>query len=294
MKRKRLTVVETSVLAHRSPDTLDAYSDGSLPKRQRVEVDAHLRGCAACRQTVQEIQYLEYVLHDFLPAPHVPFHRFWARLETRLPNRSERRFAFFRPRQLAVGVALAIAASLVGAVALASDETLPDSPLYSVKHVRQGLQLSLVSARERPNLELTLGKQRLDEATVMLKRRRDDLAVASLKDLNGLLLDAARVQAAAGDQAKNAAVTHTIAQIKTDLAVVRITNLEPDGSSAAEIHAVNDALQHANNAIDQVETNVEPTPPVVESTAQSKVSAAPPVEPAAPQASAAASDGPTE
>ena len=258
MRRARLTVVETSVLAHRSSETLYAFVDGSLPQRLRADVDAHLRGCATCRQAAQEIQDLERVLADFPPAPTVAFARFWARLEAHLPNPSARRVAFFRPRQLAAGFALAITVSLVGVVALASDDTLPDSPLYSVMHVRQGLQLSLAGDRERPNLELAIGTQRLHEAAVMLKRRRDDLAVASLTDLNALLLDAARVHQAAGDQRKNTAA-HTIAQIKTDLAVVRITNLEPDGSSAAEIHAVDDALQHADDAAAEVETKIDAT-----------------------------------
>jgi len=286
MKRKRLTVVETSVLAHRSSDTLCSYSDGSLPERQRADVDKHLRVCAACRQTVNEMRRLELVLQDFPPAPSVPFPRFWSRLEARLPNPSDERIAFVRPRLLAAGLALAIGASLVGVVALASDETLPDSPLYSVKHVRQGLQLSLISARGRPSFEVTLGKQRLHEAAVMLERRRDDLAVASLKDLSTLLLDAARVQKVTGDQPETAHVTQSIAQIKIDLAVVRAANLEPDGSSAAEIGAVDDAVQHANNAVAKVQTQIDATAAVVESPAQSKVSAVPP----APEVTAAPSD----
>jgi hypothetical protein len=250
------------VLAHQSSDTLYAYSDGSLPKSQRPRVEVHLRVCAACLREVHEIQRLDLLLQDFPPAPHLAFPRFWSRLEARLPNLSEKRFALGRlRRQLAAGFALAILASLVGVVALASDETLPDSPLYAVKHLRQGVQLSLTSARERPNLELSLGKQRLHEASVMLNRRRDDLAVASLRDLNALLLDAAQGQKKTSDQPENAQVTHTIAQIKTDLAVVHATNLEPDGSSAAEIHAVDDAVQHANSAVAQVGTKGDATPP---------------------------------
>jgi hypothetical protein len=259
MRRKRLTMLETSVLAHQSSDTLFAYSDSSLPKAQRAHVEVHLRVCAACLREVHEIQRLDLVLQDFPPAPHLAFPRFWSRLEARLPNLSQRQFALGRLRQLAAGFALAVLASLVGVVALASDETLPDSPLYAVKHLRQGVQMSLTTASERPNLELTLGKQRLHEAAVMLNRRRDDLAVASLKDLNALLLDAAQGQKNAGDQPTAAQVTHTIAQIKTDLAVVRITNLAPDGSSAAEIHAVDDAVQHADDAAAGVETKIDAT-----------------------------------
>ena len=261
MRRKRLRVMETSVVAHRSPETLDAYADGSLPASQRALVDAHLRMCAECRQTVSEIQHLDVVLQDFPPAPYVAFPRFWSKLEARLPRHTERRFAFLGPPQLAAGFSLAVIASLVGVVALASDATLPDSPLYSVKHVRQAVQLSVTSGRERPRLELTLGKQRLDEAAVMLKRRRDDLAVASLRDLKTLLLDAAGAAKAAGDTPNTAEVTHTIAQIKTDLAAVRAANLEPDGSTAADIAAVGSAVEAAQGAINRVETGVDQAGP---------------------------------
>src|ERR1700737_666396 len=258
MTRKRLRVVETSVLAHRSSDTLYAYSDGSLPDSQRPDVDAHLRICAACRQSMQEIQRLDLLLQDFPAAPAIPFPRFWSKLEARLPDRQKARIGFFRPRQLAAGFALAVVASLVGVVALASDQTMPDSPLYSVKHARQDLQLSLTSGRERPRLELALGKQRAHEAAVMLKRKRDDLAIASLRDLKALLIDAApRLEKTPGGQPDSAEETSAIAEIESELFAVRAANLEPDGSSAAEIAAIDSAVQEAELAVTQVEAEVD-------------------------------------
>ncbi len=249
-------------MAHRSSDTLYAYSDGSLPESQRAGVDAHLAVCAECRHSLQEIQRLDLVLKDFPPVPTVPFPRFWSKLEARLPNHAEKRSEFFRPRQLAAGFALAVLASLVGAVALASDQTMPDSPLYSVKHVRQDLELSLTSGRERPRFELTLGKQRLREAAVMLQRRRPDLAVASLRDVRALLVDAApRLENSSGGQPDAAALKTTVAELETELDAVRDADVPQDGTGAADDAAVDSAVQDAQNAVTEVETGVDQTGP---------------------------------
>jgi hypothetical protein len=267
------------VLAHRSSDTLYAYSDGSLPDSQRPEVDAHLKVCTACQDRVQEIQRLDLLLKDFPPAPAIAFPRFWSKLEGRLPNRAEKRSPFFRPRQLAAGFALAIVASLVGVVALASDETMPDSPLYSVKHVRQDLQLSLTSGRGRSHFELSLGKQRAHEASVMLKRRRDDLAVVSLRDLRALLADAApQLGKSPSSQSDTAELKSAIAEIKKELTDVSASNAEPDGSTAPEMDAVDNAVYDAQAAVTQVETEVDATPSVTESPSPSPVGASPSAE----------------
>jgi hypothetical protein len=259
------------VLAHRSSDTLYAYSDGSLAESQRAGVDAHLLACAACRQTVQEIQRLDLVLQDFPPVPSVPFPRFWSKLDARLPHRAEKRFEFFRPRQLAAGFALAIVTSLVGLVALASDATMPDSPLYSVKHLRQDAQLWLSSGRERTRFELALSVQRVHEAKIMVQRRRDDLAVASLKDLKALLADAApRLETTPGTQ-PDAADVSAIDQIKTDLKEIDAANLEPDGSTPPEIAAVAGAIDAAQAAVTSIDTTVAASPPVVDAPSASPV-----------------------
>jgi hypothetical protein len=233
---------------------LDAYADGSLPATQRAGVAAHLQTCTECRESLRQIRRLDNVLSDQPTIPVVTFARFWSRLEPRLPGHARKRAPWFGPGRVAAGFAVAVLASLVGIVALASDEVMPDSPLYTVKHLRQGVQVNLAAAHDRPRLELSLASQRLKEAAVMLERRRDDLAVASLRDARTLMVDAKpRLEAVPGVQPTPAEVTSALAQIKTDLSSVSAANREPDGSTAAEMAAVDHAVQEAENAVPQAE-----------------------------------------
>lgn len=250
------------MLSHKAVlGSLDAYADGSLPDAQRTRVAAHLEICPECREDLRQIHRLDYVLMDLPAIPSVPFSRFWSTLEPRLPGHARERAPLFRPARLAAGFALAVLASLVGVVALASDDVMPDSPLYGVKHFRQGVQVKLADANDRPRLELSLAKQRLKEAAVMLDRRRDELAVASLRDVRTLMIDAKPgLQTTSGGQPTASEVTSTIAQIKTDLNTVSAANREPDGSTAAEMAAVDHAVQEAENAVPQAEIPTSEVP----------------------------------
>lgn len=237
--------------------SLDAYADGSLPDAQRATIAAHLRTCHECRESLRQVHRLDHILSDLPAILAVPFSRFWSELEPRLPGHERRRTRWFQPARLAAAFALAVLASLVGVVALASDAVMPDSPLYAVKHFRQGVQVNLADAHDRPRLELSLAKQRVKEAAVMLDRRRDDLAVASLRDVTKLMTDAkSRLEAAPGGQS-TPEVSSAIAQIKTDLSSVSAANREPDGSTAAEMAAVDHAVQNAEDAVPQAETPSE-------------------------------------
>lgn len=248
---------------HAIHGSLGAYADDTLPVAQRADVAAHLQACAECGESLRQIRRLDHVLNDLPAIQPVPFSHFWSRLEPRLPSHALKRTLVFRPSRLAAGFALAVIASLVGVVALASDGTMPDSPLYSVKHFRQGVQLTLADAHERPRLELFLARQRLDEAAAMLKRQRDDLAVASLRDVKTLILDATPGLENSAIKPDAAEVTSAITHIKTELTAVGVANLEPDGSSAADIAAVESAIQDAEKAVTQVETpsSVAPSEP---------------------------------
>jgi hypothetical protein len=280
------------VLRHKAlRGSLDAFADGTLPESQRAGVAAHLETCAECTENLRQIRRLDHVLVDLPPMQPVPFARFWSTLEPRLRNRAERRSPFFRPARLAVSFAIAVLASLVGVVALASDGTLPDSPLYSVKHFRQGVQLSLASPHDRARLDLIFGKQRVHEAAEMLRRKRDDLAVASLRDFRALMVDAAPRLENSTSKPDAAELNSAIAGIRTELTDVSAANLEPDGSTAEEIAAVDGAVQDARIAVTQVETEVDTTPGVVESPSPSPESASPSAE-ASPAASPSESPSP--
>src|ERR1700704_1676832 len=119
--------------------SLDAYADGSLPDAQRARIAAHLETCTECRESLRQIHGFDHILTDLPAIPSVPFSQFWSSLEPPLLGHTPTRPPLFRPAQLAAGFALAVLASLVGVVALASDGVMPDSPLYAVKHFRQGV-----------------------------------------------------------------------------------------------------------------------------------------------------------
>lgn len=95
----------------------------------------------------------------------------------------------------------------------------------------------------------------------MLQRRRDDLAVASLRDFKALIVDATPRLENSGSQANSTEVTSKITQMKTELTAVSAANLEPDGSTPAEMAAVDGAVQAAEKAVTQVETSAVPREP---------------------------------
>ena len=286
--------------------SLDAYVDGRLPDSQRAEVDAHLGTCADCGKTVEEMHRIDLVLDDLPLAPPIPFPRFWSKLQERLPNHAEKRAPFYQPGRVAAAFALAILASLLGVVALASDAVMPDSPLYSVKHVRQEVQLALADTGERPRLELALGKQRLSEALVMLQRKRNDLALASLRDFQALLVDAtSRLEKASGDQPDTTVLVSSAADLETELEAVRQASAVPVGTNAVDLAAIDGAVHADLNAVSHLETSVnQGGTRVVESPSKSTESAPPaessaspqPAESSAPQATqpATAPSPPTE
>lgn len=249
------------MLSHKSVlGSLDAYADGTLPDPERARVAAHLQTCAECRGSLRQIHRLEHVLNELPAARPIPFSRFWSTLEPRLATHGRQRAPLFRPARLAAGFALAVAASLVGVVALASDRVMPDSPLYPVKHLRQSVQVDLAGSRERPRLELFLAGQRLDEALAMVQRKRTDLATASLRDMRDLLVDAApRLENTTSGQPNTAEVTTTLDQLKTRLGAVSeaVAQDGPDPGDAA----VDTAVQEAQKAVTQAETSVETNGP---------------------------------
>jgi hypothetical protein len=273
--------------------SLDAYADGTLPEAERAKIAAHLRSCAECGASLREIHQLHDILNDLPEMPAVPFARFWSKLEPRLPSQAKKRAPLLRPARLAAGFALAVLASLVGVVALASDSTMPDSPLYSVKHFRQDVQLNLADARERPRLELWLGHQRLAEALAMVHSKRNDLAAASLRDFSSLLSDATpRLKDTAGGKPATDEVTDTLKRLEKELTTIREA-VEQDGPDPGDADVAG-AAQDAQNDVSQAETSIETTAPVVESASPSPAieQPSPAPAPSAEATSAAPSEPP--
>jgi anti-sigma factor RsiW len=67
-------------------DLLSAYHDGELSTAQRVQVEAHLRICASCREHLGQLQALSALLTAY-PVEVGSTEEFWKRLEPRLPAR---------------------------------------------------------------------------------------------------------------------------------------------------------------------------------------------------------------
>jgi putative zinc finger protein/uncharacterized protein DUF5667 len=259
MKKMRQTLLEEATLNHKTINQwLDAYADGMLPDSQRARVEAHLRTCVECEKGLQQIQRLDRILDDMPPVPFVPFPGFWSKLEERLPNHPQKRAPFFGPARIAAAFALAVLASTVGVVALASDTVMPDNPLYPVKHVRQEVQLALAGTKERPRLELVLGKQRLQEAVLMVQRKRPDLALGSLQDFYALLVDATpRLETTPAGRSDTTAWVSSVAELETELEAVRNARVVQAGSSADDVASLDRAVDTDLNAVDQVETRVD-------------------------------------
>jgi hypothetical protein len=233
--------------------SLDAYVDGTLPLVQRAELDAHLRACMQCGESLQQVHRLELILDDLPSPPEVPFPRFWSKLEERLSNRVEKRAPLFRPGRMAAAFALAVLASLIGVVALASDAVMPDSALYPVKHLRQEVQLVLTGANERPGLELAIARQRLHEALLMVQRKRPDLALASIKDFHALLVDASsRLEKAPDGALDKRSLLSSVGALADELAAVRDANIEQEGTNAEDIAALDVAVHASLNAVNRV------------------------------------------
>jgi hypothetical protein len=67
-------------------ERLSVYLDGELPQAERAEVDAHLRGCAACARHLEELAAVDAAARDLpVPAPPGYFDSLPARVAARLP-----------------------------------------------------------------------------------------------------------------------------------------------------------------------------------------------------------------
>jgi anti-sigma factor RsiW len=97
---------------------LDAYLAGELPPGVRVEVEAHMQRCAACRRVLERAERLSVLLAG-TPAPPVP-ERFAERVLASARSRKEREVAAWSIRAwwLTLSTSMRVAAAaalLVGA-----------------------------------------------------------------------------------------------------------------------------------------------------------------------------------
>jgi predicted transcriptional regulator len=241
---------------------LAPYVDGALPLADASAVQVHLSGCPDCSADVLGLERLNRML-EFPPAPPVAFHRFWAGIEQALPSRRPSRVRVLRG-SLALAFALACLLVVVTAAsALAADRILPDSPLYPVKRVGESLRVDLTLTRhDRMRLRLALAAERLREAKAMAQARKNELAVASLKDFQSLLSNAepALQHQVAADQQET---MQQVAGLQQELTQVEAAATASPNAGDAQVEAI---VQDSRASLTQVEQEAsapvaaEPTP----------------------------------
>ena len=174
-------------------DWLIPYADGMLAADERRRVDGHITGCAACADELREVRELNLLLVSLPPAPPVAFAPFWLKLQAVLPQRRSLRLPkLFGYRRAGLALALAsIPALAITGTALAAPGAMPDSPLYSVKQLEEGLQLATTPASGRLEIQITQANERLREAQVMAANHKPLLAAQSLHAFSVTLNEAA-------------------------------------------------------------------------------------------------------
>ncbi len=228
-------------------ELLVAYADGQLPAGQVAAVERHLPACSECTAELMELRQLNLALANFPSAPPVPFHPFWAKLQAALPASPARRRSLFAPgRRIALAFVLAaLLAATVGVTAFASESALPDNPLYSLKRVREQVQLTLTMDQQaRLQLEIQLAVERLREARLMAGNRKPELAVASLRDFDALVTAAGAAFQRATTEIDREGVESIIQSLRLQLAGVDEVN-ETRGGDDRDVKASVEKARHA-------------------------------------------------
>ena len=92
-------------------------------------------------------------------------------------------------RALVIGLGIA---GLLGGATVASADSLPDDPLYSLKLGGEQLRLAVaISPEDRATVELSIAEHRLDEAVRLAESGREDDAIIATASYGASLADAA-------------------------------------------------------------------------------------------------------
>ena len=163
-------------------DRLSEYADGELPERERRELDAHLRGCAGCRETLDDLRAVAArarALGDAAPAQDL-----WPGVAARIGEstggparvfelRAARRFSFTLPQLVAAALALMVlSGGMVWLARLGGDRT--DFP--AVGAVPAAVPAALGATHYDDAIAdlqqaLEAGRARLDDETVRVLER---------------------------------------------------------------------------------------------------------------------------
>lgn len=174
-------------------DWLIPYADGMLAADERRRIDRHIAGCASCAAELHEVRELNLVLVSLPLAPPTAYAPFWLTLQAVLPQRRVLRLPRIAGyRRVGLAFAMATVTAVVAAgTALAAPSALPDSPLYPVKQLEEGIRLASTPTQNRLAVEIDLANERLYEAKQMAANHKPRLAADTLRAYQVVVNDAA-------------------------------------------------------------------------------------------------------
>jgi hypothetical protein len=177
---------------------LSEYLDGELPESQRATLEAHLRACADCRATLQELRRVvarAQGLDDRPPAadlwPAIAQHMGVVSLDAR---RARRRLSFTVPQLAAAAVALVLLSGGSEWLALRGRSTGPTSQQAVIDRNPVITNAGTYEANPRyaaavADLERVLarGRSRLDTATVRVIEKNLGIIDRAIRDAQSAL-----------------------------------------------------------------------------------------------------------
>lgn len=236
-------------------DWLIPYADGMLAADERRRIDGHIAGCSSCGAELRQVRELNLLLVSLPPAPPTAFAPFWLKLQAVLPQRRLVRLpSLFAYRRVGMAFALAAVAVLAAAgTALAAPSALPDSVLYPVKQLEEGIRLATTPTQGRLVVELDLANQRLYEAKAMAANHKPLLAADSLRAYQVIVNDSA---AELKNPADPAAVTAELRRLRVGLDAVERENVAKDDDDSD----VRQLVAASIDDLDRIENPVATTP----------------------------------
>jgi hypothetical protein len=152
----------------------------------------------------------------------------------------------WRPIRLTSALVAALAVLLVG-TAVASAQSLPNSPLYPIKRFDEGLRATLtLGAQARFSYHLELARIRLAEAQAMVDAGRLDLAEVALESYEADLSEAAAEAEQAGSAADQALLESRLQQA-IQVHDAQLAHLQGQVTNPAALAAIQAARDRALN-----------------------------------------------
>jgi hypothetical protein len=236
-------------------DWLIPYADGMLAADERRRIDGHIAGCSSCAGELRQVRELNLLLVSLPPAAPTAFAPFWLKLQAVLPQRRLVRLpSFLAYRRVGLAVALAASALLAAAgTALAAPSALPDSVLYPVKQLEEGIRLATTPTQGRLAVELDLANERLFEAKAMAANHKPLLAADTLHAYQVIINDSA---AELKNPANPTTVTAELRRLRLSLDAVERENaaMDDDDSDVRQLIAA------SIDDLDRIENPVATTP----------------------------------